>query len=893
MRRLTLLLICLCSIVRSTNAQELALSAQAPRFLWAEAGRDRPVELDPASTAVFQRRVTLDLESGTIGQALAALGRQTGLRLVYSRDVVNLDAATRIKAEDITVAAALTEILFGAGVDVVLSRDNRVTLVPRKIAPAPAVGTVVGKVTDAKTRTALVGATVVVEGTRLSATTGNDGRYRITEVGAGTYTVRARYIGYAPATASVTVSADQETTADFTLEKSVQRLDEVVTTGSVTATEVKALPNPITVITADDIRRANATRIDELFRGNVPGAVTWDQGTADWVSQFASVRGSTSIDGSLGSVKTYVDGVEVSDETSATIDPASIERIELIRGPQASTLYGSGALNGVLQIFTKRGELHSKPRIDAMASGGAIQSRFRSGSAVYQDYSLGVSGGGQDFSYNLGGTYQHQGAWVPDYYSKDVSIFGSGRGQAGPVTLGFTAKYYTKEVPFARNPFLVPYFPPGTFDKPNFEVLQQEQQTYGITADYAATPRWQHHLLLGFDKTAQEYFSTAPRFVTPADSLYTQGAILNFIKGSVGYNTTLSVPLGRTVSTTTTLGFDHYRFKEDGFTAAQLRTNFGFIALSPGASGIRVPYSNTGYYGQVQVAVADQLFLTGGARAEDNANFGGDYGLSVSPRVGASYVRALGGGLTLKARASYGRAIRAPYPTERFPNATPFYTQLGNLNIGPEEQRGPDAGLELYVGNRASLEATWYHQRAVNLIEFTLLAAQTSSALPVYQFQNVAEVKNTGWEFQGHVDASAFTLQGTYSIAHSTFVSGGPAYTGSLQPGDWLYGVPRSTAGLTLSYHPSRLDASVGLLHVGEWQNYDYQTLYASGFAIFQTITYPGFTKYNLSTTYHFADLLSAFVKVDNLANSHAFESNNFAVTRGRVTVIGLRFTGP
>ena len=48
--------------------------------------------------------------------------------------------------------------------------------------------------------------------------------------------------------------------------------------------------------------------------------------------------------------------------------------LEIIRGPQASTLYGSEALNGVMQIFTKQGAPHSRPRVEAMASAGLIQS---------------------------------------------------------------------------------------------------------------------------------------------------------------------------------------------------------------------------------------------------------------------------------------------------------------------------------------------------------------------------------------------------------------------------------------------------------------------------------------------------------------------------------------
>ena len=55
-------------------------------------------------------------------------------------------------------------------------------------------------------------------------------------------------------------------------------------------------------------------------------------------------------------MKVFVDGIEVANPTTAAVDPNSIERIEVIRGPQAAAIYGSDAIGGVIQIFTKRGD---------------------------------------------------------------------------------------------------------------------------------------------------------------------------------------------------------------------------------------------------------------------------------------------------------------------------------------------------------------------------------------------------------------------------------------------------------------------------------------------------------------------------------------------------------
>jgi hypothetical protein len=99
--------------------------------------------------------------------------------------------------------------------------------------PEPSVvGAVGGRVTDAREATGLAGATVTIEGSRLSATTGPDGRYVIPNVPAGSHVIVARGVGYAAARQSVTVIDDQQATADFALQRAAVPLDEIVVTGT-------------------------------------------------------------------------------------------------------------------------------------------------------------------------------------------------------------------------------------------------------------------------------------------------------------------------------------------------------------------------------------------------------------------------------------------------------------------------------------------------------------------------------------------------------------------------------------------------------------------------------------------------------------------------------------
>src|SRR5947208_2511887 len=310
-------------------AQQVALADRAPRFWRAGDGPERVVEIDAATVPTFQRRISLTLEHATLGQALAIVERDADLRLVYSRDVVDLNRIVRLKAEDITVAGALTDLLLGAGVDVVLSRTGGVTLVPKKL-PPPA-GTVVGRVTDARTGHGVPGARVSLQGASLGTVTNDSGGFRIADLPAGRHTLTVRRIGYVQGTQAITVAADQEAAVDVRLEVSASPLDAVVVTGTVSAAEQKELSSPITVVTAADIERRGIEKVNDLFRGEIPGVFAADYGASNhYYGAPVYVRGTTELF-NAPALKTYVDAIELANSQYLNeIDPAMIDHVEII-----------------------------------------------------------------------------------------------------------------------------------------------------------------------------------------------------------------------------------------------------------------------------------------------------------------------------------------------------------------------------------------------------------------------------------------------------------------------------------------------------------------------------------------------------------------------------------
>ncbi len=862
---------------------EVALADRAPRFLMASPSGGAPLVVDTRSVPSLWRRISVDLNDVTLEQALNTVSRQAGLKLMYSKAVVPLESRVHLQASNITVAGALIELLLDAGVDVLLARDGQLVLV-KSVQEG---GTVAGRVTDANTGKAVPNASVYLEGTRWRAITGEDGAYRLTDVTAGTYTLTASRIGYAKQSQSVTVAAGQEVTVDLTLRAAATELEQVVVTGTVTPTERKAIPTPISVITADQIEQKGYQRVDQIFRGDIPGAVAWDLGATDYVSEI-HVRGASSVC-CVDVVKTYIDGVEVANsEWIATIDPSSIDRIEVLRGPEGSTVYGSEALNGVIQIFTKRGALNTpRPQLEAKVSAALIQSPWDN--TVQQDHYLAVTGGATDVSYRLGGSWLHRGDWVPGAQTTNASFSGGARWTQGPVTADLSARYYSKSFASAFDPDLLqfgsPYLQP-------FDWSQTvRQQTYGLNLTYVATPRWKHTLVLGYDRTASESYLNKPQFTTPADS-FLSGNSQDRTKASVGYNTTFEGSLGWAVQGSLTAGADHWTSHFDIFLASGVtRTNNA--AFSPAVAS-RSEYTNSGYFVQGQLSFSDALFLTAGLRAEDDQNFGRDFGLAWAPRVGAAYVRMLGD-VTAKARVAYGKAIRPPTGGASVAFVTPSSNQLANPNLAPEQQVGFDGGVELYFGGRGSLETSYYHQTAIDLIDYVLIDGSTTPR--TYQNQNVGRIRNEGWEFQARLNPGRLSFTGSYSIMISTVQKVSPTYTGDLRPGDQVLDIPKHAGGAALSYSLPRTTATLGMTHIGSWIETDWLALLGvyfggqpyrgSGRAYW--MTYPAFTKFNLSVSQTLTDRVGVFLRFDNLTNKKVFEIFNVNITSGRVTTIGVR----
>ncbi|MGM0705534.1 MAG: carboxypeptidase-like regulatory domain-containing protein, partial [Bacteroidota bacterium] len=233
-------------------------------------------------------------------------------------------------------------------------------------------GAIEGTIIDGVEEEPLPGVQVVLSDLSLGAITDADGAYTITDVPAGTYTVEARFVGFRTGSQEVTVEAGETVTADFSLRQSSINLDEVVVTGTGGPVEKRRLGNSISTINTASLENAPIQSFSDMIQGREPGMVGMPSGGLTGEGTRIRIRGSASLSQSNEPV-VYIDGVRAnngggfgggfvgaggggSPSRLDDIPPGAIERVEVLKGAAAATLFGTEASNGVIQIFTRQGE---------------------------------------------------------------------------------------------------------------------------------------------------------------------------------------------------------------------------------------------------------------------------------------------------------------------------------------------------------------------------------------------------------------------------------------------------------------------------------------------------------------------------------------------------------
>ena len=213
------------------------------------------------------------------------------------------------------------------------------------------------------------GVSVQIKNTNTGATSDFDGNYNLTaNLNIGSYTLIFRSLGLVTKEVKITLGANTELVNDVVMNLDILGLDEIVITGAGALTAKKQLGNTISSIKGLEISESGSVDITAGLSGKLAGIqVTQNSGDpAGGIS--VRLRSASTVNGSSDPLY-IIDGVIVNNNSTnvlgtrgvtqnrmSDISPQDIDRIEVIKGAAAAAIYGSRASNGVVQIFTKKGQ---------------------------------------------------------------------------------------------------------------------------------------------------------------------------------------------------------------------------------------------------------------------------------------------------------------------------------------------------------------------------------------------------------------------------------------------------------------------------------------------------------------------------------------------------------
>ncbi|HEX5336939.1 MAG TPA: TonB-dependent vitamin B12 receptor [Gallionella sp.] len=488
----------------------------------------------------------------------------------------------------------------------------------------------------------------------------------------------------------------------------VETLPDTVVTATRTAQSADASLASVSVITRQDIERQQAQSVQDVLRG-VPGLTISNSGGAGKATAVY-LRGANS-----DHVVVLVDGIKIGSATTGTatfqdIPVEQIERIEIVRGPRAS-LYGSEAIGGVIQIFTRRG-------------GGALtpSASFTAGSYGTYNTVVGLSGGGEQGWFNARVNQQNTqgfnacrgpgGCLViqPDkdgYHNSSLGLHGGYRFDNGLIADAQVLRANSK----------------NKYDGATVNEGEGVQQVLGGSLKFAPMQIWNMTLRAGSSQDDVNNLLNGifkSRFNTQRDSLSWQN------------------DFALAESQLVTAGLD---YQHDRIDALPNVTTPALVFTQTARSNKAVFGQYQGEFGAHSVQVS--------ARRDNNQQFGG------YNTAGLGYGYELSGGTRLT--ASYGTAFKAPTFNQL------YYPGFGSATLRPELSRSLEAGV---AGRGAfgkwSLNA--YQTDITDLIGY--------NTAPPYSIANINTARLAGLEGVLQTRLSDWDINGTLTLQDPRQTSG-------------------------------------------------------------------------------------------------------------------------
>jgi vitamin B12 transporter len=648
-------------------------------------------------------------------------------------------------------------------------------------------------------------------------------------------------------------------------------LSELVVTATRLPTPRHAVPAAVTVITGDELRARGVHRLVDALRV-VAGAHLVSSGpTGSLASLF--LRG-----GEADYVQVLVDGVPVNDPGGAydfgQLATLNVDRMEVLRGP-ASVLYGSDAVAGVVQVFTR--EASGAPRVFATLEGGTFDKRGvtisgapASGRGRSVQADAAVSGGSGSLRYSLGVGHHETDGLLPvnnDYANTSGSArlrWSAPWGSAAATLAGPSRSDVSLTLRVTDNEYHYPTDGSGRV----VDVNQRSSglaTALGLEAGHFFSERVEARASATLHRRS---YAVDDRPDTPSDTLGFYASRSDDRTRRSRVDARANVHLERGV---VTLGATAEWQK--GSSELLSQSEFGpFESASENTRSTRAGYA------QLLARPAERVTLTLGGRLEDSERFGSfpTYRVGANVRVGANTT----------VRAALGTAFKEPTFFENF--AQGFVR--GNPELDPERSRTREVGA-LHAFAAGSLSVTAFDQRFEDMIQYD--PRPTAERPGEANYFNLAEARSRGLEAEARLrPAERLELEGSWTVLDTEVLDAGAGGDRAFIAGEALLRRPAHSGDAAATVAVTRaLRATLGWSWVGSRDDLDFSTSFEGA-----RVALDAYSSVDVGLALDVASAaalgpVTVTARVRNLADERYEEIRGFPAP-GRALYLGVRTGG-
>jgi vitamin B12 transporter len=603
----------------------------------------------------------------------------------------------------------------------------------------------------------------------------------------------------------------------------------------------RAAPASVTTITGDELRARGITMVSDAL-AMVPGLAIVQSGS------FGATTAVFARGGESDYLKVLVDGVPLNKPGGAfdfaTLTTDNLDRIEVVRGP-TSVVYGSDAVAGVVQLFTRRGAGPPRGSVDV-----------RGGTYGTIDGNAGVAGQSSLAGYSLG-VASRQTDGIHEFNNDFRNTTFSGR-------LSLAPEWATVDVTARRTDARYHFPTDGSGFVVDSNAVRHDGRTVlGLDASRALMSALDVHLI-GAASRLDGGSSNQPD--SPGDSAGFYGDDDERVeRRSVDLRTDYRA------GAATTLSIGAAVEREQTRSTSQSR----FGQFPPTMAEFAAHRTNEAAYAQLIGAPRERLTYTVSGRVDDN----GTYGTFVTGRASLSVQVAP----HTTVRAAVGNAFKAPAFDETFSST---FT-VGNPELDPERTTSWEASAEYRVGGRAAVGATYFDQRFRDLIQYVFGDESTEFR---GTNENLGAASARGLELEARAPGlGSFDVSAHITLLRTRVTDAGNGAFGTFVNGERLLRRPGQSATFTADYRLRR-SARVGaaVRFVGERDDRD--------FANEERVTLPSYTLLDISGDVGLGAIarglapVSLTVRVENLFGREYQPTFGFAAP-GRTVLVGARAT--